>query len=959
MKRMLFNATQQEELRVAIVSGQKLVDIDIENASRQQKKGNIYKGIITRIEPSLEACFIDYGEDRHGFLPFKEINRIYFTKNIDLRTERIQDALEEGQEVIIQVDKEERGNKGAALTTYISLAGRYLVLMPNNPRGGGVSRRIEGEEREELKELISQLSVPNGMSIIARTAGIGRTLEELQWDLNYLLKLWTAIETAVNENPAPVLIYLESSLVIRAIRDYFQPDINEVLIDTPEIYEQASSFVNVVMPDYASKIKLYKNDIPLFSRFKIEQQIETAHARTVNLPSGGAIVIDHTEALVSVDVNSARANKGSDIEETALRTNLEAADEVARQLRLRDIGGLIVIDFIDMENQRNQREVEARLKDAVHHDRARVQIGRISKFGLMEVSRQRLRPVLGEGSHITCPRCNGTGHIRDIESSALQILRIIQEESLQDGAASINCQVPIEVAAFLLNEKRAEIVKIESRFNVDIVIIPNKRMETPHYKIDAIKGDDARLENIDVSYKLTDIEHSDSHHHHNHNHHSTAKKSADDNVKPKKEALVKMVEPEQPAPIAQKPSLIGKILNWFKQLTKKKKELRPEVAEVSSYTNHKHNKNRHSHNNRNRRDSNSNSNYSNNRHHDDGLRGELSNSSQDLSLNSKEQKDDARKRKQVEHANSEGKNSERRTRRNKSDKSNHQYNSDNWLEQTSPEDLLSHIKAGSDVSKDSKSLSNDNSTASKSKDSTQQKSAEQKEARETRESKPKNRNNSKTARHNNQANDVSILDSNFSASNIIDNIINNNIDSNTNDVTDKNSVATINLSNSVANDGVNSISDNKEQSNSVKPKLDLSWDWYAKQIKFVDASISSNLDSNSNDSSTLNNSTIISPISASIISLKGFTPYNLIQDIDTINQELQHKSLILVHTDAQKLQEALSRRPVFEYVFVPATRSFNPSIVIHADMIQVETKSKYIANSSASSSSYSDSMELV
>ena len=477
MKRMLFNATQQEELRVAIVDGQKLIDIDIEAAGREQRKGNIYKGVITRIEPSLEACFVNYGEERHGFLPFKEVARTYFKEGVDVRTASIKDALREGQEIIIQIEKEERGQKGAALTSFISLAGRYLVLMPNNPRGGGVSRRIEGEDRQELREAMGQLEVPEGMSIIARTAGIGRDAVELQWDLNYLMQLWKAIDEAAKSNSAPLLIYLESSLVIRAIRDYFQPDIGEILIDTDDIFEQAQAFMSVVMPDNLPRVKRYQDDVPLFSRFQIEHQIETAYSRTVPLPSGGAIVIDHTEALVSVDVNSARATRGSDIEETATRTNLEAAEEIGRQMRLRDLGGLIVIDFIDMESAKSQKDVENRLRDALRHDRARVQMGKISKFGLMEMSRQRLRPALSEGSHVTCPRCNGTGHIRDTESSALQVLRIIQEEAMKDNTAAIHTQVPVEVAAFLLNEKRAEVIKIESRFKVNVLMVPNKHLK--------------------------------------------------------------------------------------------------------------------------------------------------------------------------------------------------------------------------------------------------------------------------------------------------------------------------------------------------------------------------------------------------------------------------------------------------------------------------------------------------
>ncbi len=543
MKRMLFNATQQEELRVAIVDGQKLIDIDIESAGREQRKGNIYKGVITRIEPSLEACFVNYGEERHGFLPFKEVARTYFKEGVDVRTASIKDALREGQEIIIQIEKEERGQKGAALTSFISLAGRYLVLMPNNPRGGGVSRRIEGEDRQELREAMGQLEVPEGMSIIARTAGIGRDAVELQWDLNYLMQLWKAIDEAANSNSAPLLIYLESSLVIRAIRDYFQPDIGEILIDTDDIFEQAQAFMSVVMPDNLPRVKRYQDDVPLFSRFQIEHQIETAYSRTVPLPSGGAIVIDHTEALVSVDVNSARATRGSDIEETATRTNLEAAEEIGRQMRLRDLGGLIVIDFIDMESAKSQKDVENRLRDALRHDRARVQMGKISKFGLMEMSRQRLRPALSEGSHVTCPRCNGTGHIRDTESSALQVLRIIQEEAMKDNTAAIHTQVPVEVAAFLLNEKRAEVIKIESRFKVNVLMVPNKHLETPHYKLERLRHDDPRLDDQKASYIMaqeaaTELE-------------ADTIVSRKEEVKVKPEAAVKGITPSQPAPMNQ------------------------------------------------------------------------------------------------------------------------------------------------------------------------------------------------------------------------------------------------------------------------------------------------------------------------------------------------------------------------------------------------------------------------
>jgi ribonuclease E len=502
VKRMLINGTQTEERRLAIVDGQKLLDYEIEIEGREQRKGNIYKAVVTRIEPSLEACFVDYGEERHGFLPFKEISRQYFAEGVSANQARISDVIREGQELLVQVEKEERGNKGAALTTFISLAGRYVVLMPNNPRGGGVSRRIEGDERAELKEAMDQLQYPRGMSIIARTAGIGRSAPELQWDLNYLLKLWEAIDGAARAGKGALLIYQESNLVVRALRDYFSPEIGDILIDADDIYEQAHQFMNHVMPEHAAKVKRYRDDTPLFSRFQIEHQIESAYARIVTLPSGGAIVIDHTEALVSIDVNSARAIRGGDIEETATRTNLEAADEVARQMRLRDLGGLIVIDFIDMDEQKNRREVENRLRDALRLDRARVQFGSISKFGLLEMSRQRLRPALSEGASIPCPRCGGSGHVRDIESSALQILRIIQEEAMKDNTAAVHAQVPVEVASFLLNEKRPEIAKIELRQRVHVILIPNRSLETPNYRLERLKYDDPRLDNLTASYQM-------------------------------------------------------------------------------------------------------------------------------------------------------------------------------------------------------------------------------------------------------------------------------------------------------------------------------------------------------------------------------------------------------------------------------------------------------------------------
>lgn len=499
MKRMLFNATQAEELRVAIVDGQNLLDLDIETLGKEQRKGNIYKGIITRIEPSLEACFVDYGTDRHGFLPFKEVSRSYF-QDYEGGRARIQDVLKEGMEVIVQVEKDERGNKGAALTTFISLAGRYLVLMPNNPRGGGVSRRIEGEERQELKAAMAELDIPNGMSIIARTAGIGRSAEELEWDLNYLKQLWQAIEEAGRAHHDPYLLFMESSLLIRAIRDYFRPDIGEILVDNQEVYDQVAEFMSYVMPGNIGRLKLYEDHTPLFSRFQIEHQIESAFSRSVSLPSGGAIVIDHTEALVSIDVNSARATRGADIEDTAFKTNMEAAEEVARQMRLRDLGGLVVIDFIDMENPKHQRDVENVLRDALKKDRARVQMGKLSRFGLLELSRQRLKPALGESSHVACPRCAGTGVIRGIESTALHVLRIIQEEAMKDNTGEVHAQVPVDVATFLLNEKRAELFAMEERLDVNVVLIPNIHLENPHYEINRIRTDDVE-EDGEPSYK--------------------------------------------------------------------------------------------------------------------------------------------------------------------------------------------------------------------------------------------------------------------------------------------------------------------------------------------------------------------------------------------------------------------------------------------------------------------------
>ena len=483
MKRMLFNATQSEEIRVAIINDSTIEDLDYERSTREQRKSNIYKGTITRVEPSLEAAFVDYGVNRHGFLPFKEIAKEFYSKKSRKKNLSISDVINEGQEVIVQVSKEERGNKGAALTTFLSLAGRYIVLMSNSPESGGISRRIEGDERTNFKEVLSQLKVKKGMSVIGRTAGIGASVEEIQWDLDYLTQLSEAIQGASVQQAAPFLIYQESNLVIRAIRDYFNTDIEEILIDNQDIYDQASQFMNHVMPDYADRIQLYEDSTALFSKFKIENQIESAFLREVQLPSGGVIVIDHTEALVSIDVNSSRSTKGRDIENTAFNTNIEAAREVAKQLRLRDIGGLIVVDFIDMENPKHQREVEDCLRDALKHDKARIQTGRISRFGLMELSRQRLRPSIGETSNGECPKCNGTGRIRDFQSSALHIIRMIQEQSNKKQGQKISVQVPVDVATFLLNEKREIIIQAESDGNNKIFIIANKYFDVPQYKI--------------------------------------------------------------------------------------------------------------------------------------------------------------------------------------------------------------------------------------------------------------------------------------------------------------------------------------------------------------------------------------------------------------------------------------------------------------------------------------------
>ena len=507
MKRMLINATQPEELRVALVDGQRLYDLDIETPSREQKKSNIYKGKITRVEPSLEAAFVDYGADRHGFLPLKEVAPSVFCKQPpEGKRLEIKDVLKEGQEILIQIAKEERGTKGAALTTFISLAGRYLVLMPNNPRAGGISRRIEGDDRSELREVLDSLTIPDGMGMIVRTAGVGKSDEELQWDMDYLARVWEAIEAAAPEKPAPFLIYQESNIIIRAIRDYLRPDIGEILIDDEDVYNNAREFMQQVMPHNLNKIKRYEDAVPLFTRYQIESQIEAAFQHELRLPSGGSIVIDPTEALVSIDINSSRATKGSDIEETALNTNLEAADEIARQLRLRDMGGLVVIDFIDMTPSRNQREVENRIREALKKDRARIQVGRISRFGLLEMSRQRLRPSLGESSQHTCPRCNGLGSIRSVESLSLSILRIIEEDAMKEQTAQILAQLPVDVATYLLNEKREIVSAIEKRQNVRILLIANSSLEIPNYTVQRQRADE--LPNgVKNSYELaTEIE---------------------------------------------------------------------------------------------------------------------------------------------------------------------------------------------------------------------------------------------------------------------------------------------------------------------------------------------------------------------------------------------------------------------------------------------------------------------
>lgn len=592
MKRMLINATQPEEVRVALVDGQWLYDLDIENRNREQKKSNIYKGRITRVEPSLEAAFVDYGAERHGFLPLKEISREYFTNNSGTSDGRIKikDVLKEGTEVIVQIDKEERGNKGAALTTFISLAGRYLVLMPNNPRAGGISRRIEGEERADLKDALGAIEVPQGMGVIIRTAGVGRSAEELQWDLNYLLQLWESIDTAAKKDPAPNFLFQESNVIIRAIRDYLRQDIGEIFVDNKEAYDLASGFIQQVMPNYRSKVKLYQDDIPLFNRYQIESQIETAFQREVKLPSGGSIVIDVTEAMIAIDINSSRATKGSDIEETALQTNLEAADEIARQLRLRDMGGLVVIDFIDMQPVRNQREVENRMRDALLMDRARVQIGRISRFGLLEMSRQRLRPSLGETHSKVCPRCEGQGTIRGTRSLALSILRLVEDEAQKERSVEIRAICPISVATYLLNEKRKTISSIEMRNSTRVVIVPNAEMMTPHFEVQRLRDDDEGT--LETSYKIVS--------------HIDEAKEEEEEAKPLvvNKPAVQLTAPTQPAPeqvAVKQQGLFSRLMSSLASIFGGEKEEQEKTVK-RDHTRSNNNRNRNQSQNRNRRD---------------------------------------------------------------------------------------------------------------------------------------------------------------------------------------------------------------------------------------------------------------------------------------------------------------------------------------------------------------------
>lgn len=607
---MLINATQPEELRVALVDGQKLYDFDIELPTNEQKKANIYKGIITRVEPSLEAAFVNYGAEKHGFLPFKEISAQYRTKNTGEKKSEgrpnIKDLVKEGQEIIVQIEKEERGNKGAALTTYISLAGTYLVLMPNNPKAGGISRRIEGDTRSELREVMSALEIPEDMGLIVRTAGCGKNAEELQWDLNYLLQLWEAVDRSSSEQQAPFLIFQESNVIIRALRDHLRNEIDEILIDKESSYKLVQNFLKQVMPHFLQKAKLYQDNVPLFSRYQIESQIESAYNREVSLPSGGSIVIDYTEALTSIDINSARATKGSDIEETALNTNLEAADEIARQLRLRDLGGLFVIDFIDMMANRNQKAVENQLRDAMKIDRARIQTSRISRFGLLEMSRQRLRPSLGDATQLTCPRCKGQGSIRNIESVALSVLRIVEEEAMKKGTEKVVAHLPIECATFLLNEKRAVLQELESQHKVAVIVLPSKHLETPAYDIERIKssleGEDEKPSHLQIKAESIAVP-------------EFARKATNNSEKP----AIKEFLPDIPAPVHNTKSSASLIQRFWQKLVgtseeektnsdSEKKPTSAQTARTGDKPRNNRNKNRNNRNRNNEGDGRSNQN---------------------------------------------------------------------------------------------------------------------------------------------------------------------------------------------------------------------------------------------------------------------------------------------------------------------------------------------------------------
>jgi ribonuclease E len=703
MKRMLINATQPEEVRVALVDGQRLYDLDIESTAREQKKSNIYKARVIRIEPSLEAAFVDYGAERHGFLPFKEIARTLFkSEQADKpRSGRlsISDAISEGQEFIVQVEKEERGNKGAALSTFISLAGRYLVLMPNNPRAGGVSRQIEGSDRSEAKDAMDGLEVPEGMGLILRTAGVGKSSEELQWDLNYLLQLWSAISTAAKERPAPFLVYQESDVIIRAIRDYLRKDINEIWIDDAEVHKRCLDFMTQVMPHNLEKLKHYTDNDPLFTRYQIEYQIESAFSREVRLPSGGAVIIDHTEALISIDINSARATKGSDIEETALNTNREAAEEIGRQLRLRDIGGLIVIDFIDMLNTRNQREVENTMRESLRMDRARVQVGRISRFGLLEMSRQRLRPSLGESSHIPCPRCDGQGTIRDVESLALSVLRIIEEEAMKDMTAKIVVRVPVDAATFLLNEKRQPISEIQHRLDVEILIIPEPAMVTPQYLVQRVRLNEVKLDESQQASYLLKAEEKDSLNNDLINSHKKP---------PVERPAVKQFSPDVPVPAAYKQNktgLVAQLLKIFASLFSAAKDNK--ASDFKSNNKRKNSNRRPSSRSRNNRGNNS----SRDRQGRNQQRRNKKPNNQNNQQSRDNQKNSQEKNQPENTANSANRNNNSRRRnrggrRRKPENTNSSYNketSNNSAEEVSPDNITQNVASNNAQADNTKS----------------------------------------------------------------------------------------------------------------------------------------------------------------------------------------------------------------------------------------------------------------